>query len=166
MKNEIKPSIDPKTLVKVQFCIPPLGTKIVLAEPWTFDLFVESRNDKLIDSLGFRIKKPNAKYSWDREWTIPEPAYGEPIPNITLPAGSKLTISRIYIRHGKSAYDSVTFSLLKSKTFNGHGRFWAKLYDVNKIVCYPVGVDVDVDRTFDAFNYDRKYKLLDIGDEI
>ena len=54
------------------------------------------------------------------------------IHRITIPKNIHLVVRRIYIRQGKKDYDSVTFSIKKTKKFKG-GKFWASLEDVNKI---------------------------------
>lgn len=64
----------------------------------------------------------------------------------TLPAGSILTLDRIYIRKGVSDFSSLSFNLNRKSvnpdfsmfaknihTQPGRCRFWAKLEDVNKI---------------------------------
>jgi hypothetical protein len=57
----------------------------------------------------------------------------------SLPAGSLMSVDRIYIRKGVSEYSSITFYLKEStwKPFaakkKGAMRFWAKLADVNTI---------------------------------
>lgn len=103
--------------------IPHLGDRIVIEEDWSFHLHSESRNG----SLGRMLVGD--------DWTW---GYGAPGHDITLPAGTSLTIDRIYIRKGASAFDSVTFNLInhpgKSKKGFGRVRFWAKLDDVNRIV--------------------------------
>ena len=47
MKKELEDNF-----VKVNFCIPSLGTELVLASDWTFALYAEYRNRTLIKSLG------------------------------------------------------------------------------------------------------------------
>lgn len=121
--------------------IPPLGTEIVLAEPWTFDLFRESRNETLIETMG--IEFPDVNY-YERS---------KQFETVTLPAGSVLKVDRIYVRKGQSSFDSVTFCLKGhsrpgytwvGKRWDGRDwtykvsargvRFWVKLHDANKIV--------------------------------
>lgn len=68
----------------------------------------------------------------------------------TLPIGTKLKVSRIYIRAcGDTDFDSVTFTVeipqeqpvaepgkrKPKKIKPKKGRFWAKLGDVNQIIC-------------------------------
>ena len=200
MKNQSKvPMVE--SLMKVQFCVPPLGTKIVLAEPWSFDLYNERRNEKLIDTLGLRklVTGPTEKkkdtrygiydyatksyimedyeydytpthYEWEGGKDIP---YREVIKKVTLPRGSKLTVSRIYIRNGVKDYDSITFHLIKGRKKKNdpvppHGRFWAKLHDVNRIVCYPVGSDPDVNAIWVPAerNHLSTFRFLDINDPL
>jgi len=115
--------------------IPACGDRIKLVSPWTFALFLEHRNTKFADHRS--LLKDNEKgqynvYSGER--------YRSPIAirACTLKAGSILEIDRVYIRQfSKSAeaadsdFDSITFKVIGEK----HGRFWAKLADVNEIEC-------------------------------
>lgn len=58
----------------------------------------------------------------------------------TLPAGTPLRCARVYIRQGVDAYSSITWVVAKEckdKKIRGK-RFWAKLRDVNNIVCEPI----------------------------
>lgn len=57
----------------------------------------------------------------------------------TLPAGSELTIDRIYIRKGASDWSSITFYLQKHPhaVFKKKPRFWVKLADCNRIEFEP-----------------------------
>lgn len=124
--------------------IPPLGTEITLAEPWTFGLFREHRNETLIDMLGVTYPDQSGISYWDRQQQSVE---------VTLPVGAKLKVDRFYIKKGQGDYDSVTFFLKGSarpgytntyRDYDGRERtykvpkkpvrFWAKLADVNKIV--------------------------------
>jgi len=99
--------------------IPPLGTALVLAADWTFDLFAEYRNDGTWRPL--KLDKPtDARGMYNERLSKP----------VTLPAGIELTVRRYYIRQGNAPYDSVTFSV---KIGNRSNRFWAKLVDVNRL---------------------------------
>ena len=103
----------------VPLFIPPLGTKIELAEPWTFKLYSEYRNDGLFEFWALAI--PNR--------------YANP-PNFverTIDMGTILTIDRIYIRKGAKGFDSVSF-FMKGPNMKKSVRFWAKLEDVNRIM--------------------------------
>lgn len=123
--------------LKIRFCIPPLGTSIILAEDWTFSLYHERRNELLAKGLGIA-----QRYGYCTKW--PEGSqYGKSTYKITAPAGTELKVSRIYIRQGLENFDSVTFTCKKGNSPNKdfHGRFWEKLADVNRIVCYPIGTE-------------------------
>ncbi|UUZ75445.1 hypothetical protein LP414_27400 [Polaromonas sp. P1(28)-13] len=99
--------------------IPPLGEELVLAQDWSFTLHNEHRNEGLVRFLKLTMPKDKHGY-YDRNATLP----------VTLPAGTKLTIRRYYIRLGQKAFDSVTFTAKMGKS---SPRFWAKLADANKI---------------------------------
>ncbi len=65
----------------------------------------------------------------------------DPFVYCTLPTGTYLTFDRIYIRRGVSGFDSVTFRTNKNcpePNFRGR-RFWAKLDDINNVVCNVIG---------------------------
>lgn len=109
--------------------IPPLGTRLLLAEPWDFQLYNERRNATLMVLLGDT-----------RELKYHDP---EPIP-ASLPAGTELIIDRYYIRQGLDGFDSVSFRIegasASAPLYHGTGskakrqvRFWAKLDDVNRL---------------------------------
>lgn len=113
----------------------PLGSVITLKEPWSFRLWDESRNEKFIDSIradGYLLaRRPKNVNCWeicDR---------GE----ITLPVGTVLTISRIYVRQGNKDFDSISFfvRLASVRRSNGWitGRFWVRLEDANKLSIDP-----------------------------
>lgn len=140
--------------------IPHLGTALTLAQDWTFQLFEEYRNGAIIEASGvarpYRLVEDfwrlndveRAKVVQKTKWRLPNgdvPKTTHEIQHcchpLTLPAGTLLTIDRIYIRKGQQAFDSITF-WLKAKqapvTINGRLlkkslRFWAKLDDVNTI---------------------------------
>lgn len=108
--------------------VPPLGTRLVLMQPWDFKLYNEQRNATLMALLG-----DTRKFSYD-----PEPI------NATLPPGTELIIDRYYIKNGMSDFDSVSFRIAgvsavaqtyswDPKTSRRQVRFWAKLEDVNTL---------------------------------
>lgn len=125
--------------------IPRLGDKIVLAEPWTFTLWNESRNQPLKDWLGlptdWESLKPlltNADSWWASRFTKP----------VTLPAGTELTIRRLYMRQSARDFDSITFTaMLLPRTPPALGkvakpkavRFWSKLDEVNTMQVWHAG---------------------------
>lgn len=119
--------------------IPEIATKITLAEPWTFKLIPEDRNDTFIstvmESHAFDLR--HVKKSQRRDyWYEYEPF------DLTLPVGFSLSVARIYVRVGQKEYSSVSFTVAKGlvysekqqKTVSIKGRFWAKLEDVNKMI--------------------------------
>lgn len=135
--------------LKVQFCIPPLNTMVALAEDWQFAVFYEYRNKKMIEAAG--LDKPIG-YRWDH--------YGEELGTVTLPKGTRLAVDRIYVRRGKTEFDSITFRIKecpdpKFKKI----RFWAKLRDVNRIICYPIGSEVPAIN--EAFTWGNDIRLLE-----
>lgn len=91
--------------------IPPLGTEVVLAEPWTFLLHSEYRNFDALEYFKLYARAESHE--------------------VTVPEGTVLKIDRIYIRKGNKDFDSVTFFMKGTKK---RVRFWAKLADVNKII--------------------------------
>lgn len=99
--------------------VPSVGTELMVLKPWTFDLYHEYRNRTLIEHFGlesvFDYRHPE-----DVESVM-----------VTIPVGTVLRVSRVYIRQGSPDYDSLTFrsSNLGKKAV----RFWAKLEDVNTL---------------------------------
>ncbi|MFW6130448.1 MAG: hypothetical protein ACOC56_04615 [Atribacterota bacterium] len=129
MAKNKKHLIDEENIPKIQFCIPPLGTQIVLAKNWEFKLWYERRNDSLIKNMNIDVT--NVRYGHDLGY-------------INLPKGTILSVDRIYIRKGYRDYNSVTFRIKKcSHKEYEKSRFWAKLNDVNKIICFPIGIDTN-----------------------
>lgn len=158
----------------IAFFIPTLGTRFLLSRDWDFNLFVERRNKSFIEELGYptpsythrlndlinEIQNPIIEQG---PWEIPETEnphhiiYSGAVKKmVRLPAGTVLSIDRIYIRQGSKEYNSVSFNLLYCpvasfcprngfknmggnkatipliKGDKGRIRFWAKLEDVNK----------------------------------
>lgn len=100
--------------------VPDTKTEMVLKKPWTFKLFEEHRNFTLLKSLAIPYKE-----DW---WN----GRGEMrFYDTTLPAGTVLRVSRVYVRQGTAdTFDSVTFHIKKCPT-KLKGRFWVKLSDIN-----------------------------------
>lgn len=133
--------------------VPEIGTALTLAKDWEFTLFTESRNEALYLAAGFNYDTPRA---WNHSsstvalataagWNRYHNAY-DWWKQVTLPAGTILTLDRIYVRKGVSDYSSLSFNLNrksvnpdfskfanKLNTMKGRCRFWAKLADVNTI---------------------------------
>lgn len=118
----------------MNFNLPSIGYQIVLKEDWCFPLFFERRNSTLLKRVN-----PDLEISWraDANQSI----------GCALPAGTILTVDRIYIRKGKSEWDSVTFWVKgpvpgdenrpQNQKLKG-ARFWAKLEHVNEIEYEPL----------------------------
>ena len=107
--------------------IPALRSELTLLQPWVFSLFYEYRND----DFAKKIDKDYSHITGEERWSGSQ--------TVVIPAGTKLTVDRIYIRKGGGGFDSVTFRIKKGSWAGGdkkkYGRFWAKLFDVNRIVC-------------------------------
>lgn len=129
--------------------IPRLGDDLTLASDWAFMLYDEYRNQTMTEQMGITFP-PKPHFNRDEN----------PPVLVTIPAGEKLKVDRIYIRKGAADFDSVTFLWTGRSTepkiinrtmrrVNGPNdyqdipyeskkprkpvRFWAKLDDVNKI---------------------------------
>jgi len=146
----------------MKFYVPSIGDQIRLLEPWRFRLYSDSINADFV----YRLLGCKKTTDWDQRQTVDlrlkfvnydieklphKPPItlkmGSPQFKVSycakgdfiiaiLPRGVILTINRIYIRQGKSDYDSITFSIPKelNKEFKDlYGRFWAKLSDINRV---------------------------------
>lgn len=113
----------------INLFVPPLGTRLVLAQPWAFKLYNERRNSTLMAPLGDTRELDYSPTAIDAE----------------LPQGAELIIDRYYIKQGMEDFDSVSFRIVgakacaktyrfSTKATNRQVRFWAKLDDVNKMV--------------------------------
>jgi hypothetical protein len=107
--------------------VPDIGYKLHLSQDWTFKLKNEYRN-KLWEFLKQFGNIPKGCSSTH---------------DVTIMAGSILTVDRVYIRKGGRDYSSVTFYLFKGSTVsdgvNSHTtkarmRFFANINDVNQII--------------------------------
>lgn len=114
--------------------IPEIGTQLRLTDYWVFHLFDEYRNRSLFKTLG--------EFLGDLKSVRVEGIYREEeVYLLPLPPGTILTVDRIYIRQGNSAFSSISFRLKETPhpiiklRKKGAIRFWAKLSDVNKIEC-------------------------------
>jgi len=118
--------------------IPNCKTELVLTEDWTFELYYESRNDALLKCFGFYPLDQERGGGW---WRYVQDGSRYPRTlrkaTVTLLAGTIMRVDRVYIRQGTTdTYDSLTFWIKKrSKKQTINGRFWAKLADVNRMVC-------------------------------
>jgi hypothetical protein len=111
-------------MAKIKFFIPRVGTRLKLTKPWSFGLYSERRNDSMLEAVG---REP-ARWSRDAEL----------VEGVTLPVGTTLVVSRVYVRSGNSSlYDSITFRVEKGCPHPQYNkcRFWVKLVDANTIEC-------------------------------
>ena len=105
--------------------IPPIGAVITLEKDWTFTLYKEYRNDNFAEALKLGKEIKSTRWGACRDWKDQM---------VTLPAGTKLKVSRIYIRNGVQDYNSVTFWAENKELFGKKKpRFWVKLPEVNNI---------------------------------
>jgi hypothetical protein len=115
----------PPPIVAQSLYVPEIGDQLTLAQDWTFGLHYEYRNEKLWAALG--LARPVHSLWGHPPVTAP----------VTIPAGTVLTVDRLYIRKGAAAYSSLTFNIPKGRN-PGHPlagtRFWAKLADVNRLL--------------------------------
>ncbi len=105
--------------------IPSIGDLITLSEDVVLLVPWESRNRKLLERLGAVPYKDTPVF---------------------LSKGTVLAIDRIYIRKGKSAYDSITFRVTSGPL--AKNRFWVKLSEARKID-FEIGV----------VTYKKRYQL-------
>lgn len=131
--------------------VPNCKTEFILTKPWKFRLYFERRCDKLLETSGIMARNQGVSgYGWDWRYHPPDPDSGRYRGDLkhevfTLPKGSILRVSRVYIRQQTSdTYDSLTFWLKKTSLIDQRdpkarkkmkGRFWAKLADVNTMQC-------------------------------
>lgn len=122
--------------------IPAISTKLVLTQPWTFTLFGEGRNYKFIDALyksrAFTEFLPEMKLDADGYPVRLFTYNAKELCDLTLPIGTELIVSRVYIRLGQKSFDSITFNgsvnvinSITKKPIKVKGRFWVKLADAN-----------------------------------
>lgn len=127
----------------MQIYIPTIGTKLRLTEDWSFEVEKERRNWEIVEALKGYGVQPRLEFAY-KMWNGED--YNDEFYPMVLPAGTVLTIDRIYIRKGVGEYDSITFNLgdcpdlrfeikRRGGQFVGRRRFWVKLDDANRIVC-------------------------------
>ncbi len=103
--------------------IPSIGDKIVLEEDWNPMILDEYRTREFLVIMGIDPRGANGH------------TYA-----VVIPRNTVLTVDRIYIKKGSSAYDSITFTI--NQAYNPHiprgkKRFWVKLAQANKIQFHP-----------------------------
>jgi hypothetical protein len=106
--------------------VPEIGDRLELTSDWTFKLYFESRNTKLLARF-------NHTYAWNQN--------SKNGIDVTLNKGVILKVDRVYIRQGMGDYSSISFyaefpgESTKTGAFGKptSARFWAKLSDCNNI---------------------------------
>lgn len=121
-----------------KLAIPSIGDTILLSRDWEFPLYFEYRNSKFVDAV--RQNTYTEMSQLDKMgWSGSISSLGSLA--VCLEKGTLLKVDRIYIRSGKSSWDSITFRIKeapkdnkrkRNERYKGH-RFWAKLSDVNEI---------------------------------
>jgi hypothetical protein len=127
--------------------IPACGDRLTLVEPWTFDLYLESRNMKFAETHGALTPKEAEEGRYGGVWTGESYASKLKHVPVTLPTGTVLECDRVYIRtFSKSAiqvgddFDSITWKVMKGDKPARNSRFWCKLPDVYNIE-YELSLD-------------------------
>ena len=131
--------------------IPEIGTKLVLAKPWSFVVKNERRNLSFIKLVMEREPEHRdwplgaehydtyygtaMKMTKDGQWIKERYSHKmyRPVKRAvawTLPKGTELIVDRIYVRQGNSDFSSVTFKMKVGKRV---ARFFAKLDEVNQM---------------------------------
>ncbi len=121
----------------MEFYVPSIGDELWLSRDWKFTLYKETRNQKFFHEHLELVEPYEGRFidlDDDHPAVILRNTYTAYGAVITLPTGTQLVVDRIYIRKGKSQYDSITFKL-KDHPKGLEGRFWVKLEDANTIAC-------------------------------
>lgn len=113
---------EPVENVEVMYCWPE-GS-----EPFPFMLSEDKRVVKVTGLVEKPTKFPDRYQGVDLTARL---VLGAEAP-LTLPAGSVLTVDRIYVRKGQGDFSSLSFFLAGGKKPKA-SRFWAKLSDCNNI---------------------------------
>jgi hypothetical protein len=113
-----------------KLAIPELGQKLLLQNDLEVEIYLEYRNEKFLGQINpdWLLSSANRYYNSGRM----------PKHRVMLPAGTLLTVDRIYIRKGSSDYNSVTFSHTRTdKALRSSrlptGRFWISLKQANEL---------------------------------
>ena len=131
--------------------IPTLGSRITLTQDWTFTLIGEHRNTTFWNKMHGEPAKDDPVIQTGYGYYVRD---GERYPRnlaertTVCPAATILRVDRIYIRSGQKDFDSVSFvcesmpsrtpdekrAFTKKGTPKTVGRFWAPLFEVNRII--------------------------------
>jgi hypothetical protein len=83
----------------MKICTPSIGDRLILTVPWTAEIKgTDLRNKSILECCYSNLKWWDAARSGIRIY-------------VEFPIGTILTVDRIYIRKGASAFDSFTFRL-------------------------------------------------------
>lgn len=115
--------------------IPRLRDKLQLTADWKFPVYFEYRNEALMDHLGYGYGSFEREV-WLKKLRENERYHAPKLPvQFTAPAGTVLSVDRIFIRNGAAAFDSITFRTKVKSHRKGRKevslRFWVKLEDAN-----------------------------------
>ena len=125
--------------------IPSIGDHLRLLEDWEFTLYAEKRILNMAKAIE-AIPMDAARYKWESKKALGQTHYDmEDWGKVTIPAGTVLTVDRIYVRKNLGEYDSVSFIIVKNTCSDDRiarrgfiVRFWAKLNEVNGLSVEPV----------------------------
>jgi len=118
--------------------VPACGDRLILSKPWTFMLWLESRNMKFAKARGFA---PKSASHYGGVWEGARWGRYKQV-EVTLPEGTIIECDRVYIRtFNKSRvndgddYDSITWKIIDRKKgkMEKFGRFWVKLTAANEV---------------------------------
>ena len=117
----------------MRLLIPTIGDELELVQDWTFTLYREYRQTKFIENL--KLGEADPLVPSVSLAPPPDQPYYKAYPNfkVTLPAGTVLSVARIYIRGSFRSFDSVTFIVKSCPVKKVKGRFWVKLRDANSM---------------------------------
>lgn len=110
--------------------LPSIKDKLELQVDLEVGIRWESRNEKFIEVINPEKYLEIKKLNYQERRDVKHSTY------IIIPAGTILTVDRIYIRNNAKDFDSVTFRHdKKDKKKTGsefpHGRFWLNLSEIN-----------------------------------
>ena len=113
-----------------KFDIPTISFAFVLSRDTPFTIHDEHRNQAIIEAIPELKEIQNARRG-SENWYY---GNGDAIGHHVFPKGTKMIVSRIYIRQGAGQFDSVT---LRAKLGKKSVRFWVKLDEFNLIEYEP-----------------------------
>lgn len=128
--------------------VPTIGSDLILTKSCTVTIHSERRNWTFLKSIGMTVNQIYADKNYGNLSVENQSLADKYKVNVSLrdvslkiPAGTVLSVNRIYIRQGAEDFDSMTFFCKGNKDFP-KGRFWLKLTDVNNFeIKIPTPVD-------------------------